>query len=235
MTLKLVAFSGSPGLLILVCALVPMAAGDAYSQEKSFAQDTAHARQCSQPGPQTSGTHRFRQQEESFDIVLNDAAPGNSDSVSAGRQISCQAIALELRWSNGRNNGSNFHVTFLDSDNQPIYTKEISAFMTGSFQFPFAMLEPQLWHGAGSLISVPSTVTIQAVRPFAFPASISYTVTRVALEKRAAVNQENLPQLKADKIDPSERMNRTEHQELRKEPTDQAYGKARAVASRSNQ
>lgn len=135
----------------------------------SYAQDAVRAQECPDPPPQTSGIHRFRQQGESFDIpiILAD----------------CRPVLLELRWANGRNNGSNFHVTFLDSDNQPIYTKEVSGFMTGSFQFPFAMLEPQPWLSAGSMMSVasvPVTVTVQAVRPFAFPASISYTVTRVS-------------------------------------------------------
>lgn len=128
--------------------------------------DGAYGQVCPDPPPQTSGTHRFRQQGESFDIPI-----------SLG---DCQPIALELRWSNGRNNGSNFHVTFLDSDNRPIFTKEISGFMIGNFDFPFATLEPQPWLGSNSMISVPTTVTIRAVPPFAFPATISYTVTRTA-------------------------------------------------------
>ena len=124
------------------------------------------AQTCPESPPQTSGSHSFRQQGESFDIPI-----------SVG---DCQPVALELRWSNGRNNGSNFHVTFLDSDNQAIYTKEISGFLTGSFQFPFATLEPRPSLASLSLISVPVKVTIEAVRPFAFPATISYRVTRVA-------------------------------------------------------
>jgi hypothetical protein len=125
-----------------------------------------HAQTCPDPPPQTSGSHSFRQQGESFDIPISVA--------------DCEPVALDLRWSNGRNNGSNFHVTFLDSDNQAIYTKEISGFLTGSFQFPFATLEPQPWLGSRSMISVPVRVTIEAVRPFAFPANISYRVTRIA-------------------------------------------------------
>ncbi len=104
--------------------------------------------------------------------------------------VDCQPVALELRWSNGRNNGSNFHVTFLDSDNQAIYTREISGFLTGSFQFPFATLEPRPSLGSQSLISVPVKVTIEAVRPFAFPATISYRVTRVAMHPPGVENQE---------------------------------------------
>jgi hypothetical protein len=144
--------------------------------------DSVYGQTCPDPPPQTSGSHRFHQQGESFDIpiTLGD----------------CQSIALELRWANGRNNGSNFLVTFLDSQNQPIYTKEISGFMTGNFQFPFATLEPQPWLGSSSMMSVPATVTIRAVPPFAF-GSLSYTVTRapgpprmkaLAMDEAAAMN-----------------------------------------------
>ena len=134
--------------------------------------DSAYGQACPDPPPQTSGSHRFRQQGESFDIPI-----------SLG---DCQPIALELRWANGRNNGSNFLVTFLDNNNQPIFTKEISGFMTGNFQFPFATLGPQPWLGSASMISVPTTVTIRAVPPFAF-GTISYTVTRVAGPSRPKV------------------------------------------------
>ena len=137
---------------------------------------SADAQICPDPPPQTSGSHSFRQQGESFDIPISVA--------------DCQTLGLELRWSNGRNNGSNFHVTFLDSDNQAIYTKEISGFLTGSFQFPFATLEPQPSLGSLSLISVPVKVTIEAVRPFAFPATISYRVTRVSINPPAVENRE---------------------------------------------
>jgi hypothetical protein len=134
---------------------------------------TGYAQRCPDPVPQTFGSHSFRLQGESFEIPISLA--------------DCQPVALELRWSNGRNNGSNFNVTFLDADNQPIYTKELSAFLTGNFQFPFTTLETQPWLRAGSTMlvaSIPTTVTIQAVRPFAFPATISYRVTRVAGRQR---------------------------------------------------
>jgi hypothetical protein len=135
-----------------------------------------YAQTCPDPPPQTSGSHSFRQQGESFDIPISVA--------------DCQPVALELRWSNGRNNGSNFHVTFLDSDNQAIYTKEVSGFLTSSFQFPFATLEPQPSLGSLSLISVPVKVTIEAVRPFAFPATISYKVTRISIHPPAVEKRE---------------------------------------------
>ena len=137
---------------------------------------SAYAQTCPDPAPQTSGSHSFRQQGESFDIPISMA--------------DCQPVALELRWSNGRNNGSNFHVTFLDSDNQAIYTKEISGFLTGSFQFPFATLEPRPSLGSLSLISVPVKVTIEAVRPFAFPATISYRVMRLSIHSPAVEKRE---------------------------------------------
>jgi hypothetical protein len=131
---------------------------------------------CPDPPPQTSGSHSFRQQGENFEIPISIA--------------DCQPVALELRWSNGRNNGSNFQVTFFDSDNQAIYSKEISGFLSGSFQFPFATLEPQPSLGSLSLIAVPVSVTIEAVRPFAFPATISYRVTRVAVHPSAREKRE---------------------------------------------
>ncbi|HBB87081.1 MAG TPA: hypothetical protein DC047_05655 [Blastocatellia bacterium] len=137
---------------------------------------SAHAQACPDPPPQTSGSHSFRQQGESFDIPI---------SVE-----DCQPVSLELRWANGRNNGSNFQVTFLDSDNQAIYSKEISGFLNGSFLFPFATLEPRPSLSSLSLVSVPVKVTIEAVRPFAFPAMITYRVTRAALHPTAALNRE---------------------------------------------
>lgn len=126
----------------------------------------AYGQVCPDPVPQTSGTHRFRQVGESFSIPISLA--------------DCHPVALELRWSNGRNNGSLFVVTFWDINHRAIFTKQISGFMIGSSHFALATLEPQRWLGSRSLISFPSTVTIETVRPFAFPASISYLVTRVS-------------------------------------------------------
>jgi hypothetical protein len=147
--------------------------GQASRLEVVSRQEGANARandsnQCSEEVTPASGNYKFRWQGESFEIPLSG---------------SCQAVALELRWSNGRNNGSNFHVTFLDGDNQAIYTKELSGFLTGSFSLPFATIEPRSWRGSAAMMSVasvPAKVVIEAVRPFAFPANISYTITRVA-------------------------------------------------------
>lgn len=119
--------------------------------------------QCSDSTPQTTGTHKFRRAGDTFNvpIMLPD----------------CQPVALDLRWSNGANKGSNFIVTFLDDNNQPIYSKQIWGFMTGNQQFPFTTLE---WLGSASMMAFPAAVTIQAVEPFAFPSSISYRVTRIS-------------------------------------------------------
>jgi hypothetical protein len=93
----------------------------------------------------------------------------------------CEPVTLELRWANGRNNGSNFKVTFLDGNNSSIYTRTISAFLTGELQLPLSSFDTRPAYGSSlALISVPTAVTIQAVPPFAAPASLSYTVTRVA-------------------------------------------------------
>jgi hypothetical protein len=115
--------------------------------------------------PQTVGTHRFRQSGESIQIPITIG--------------DCQPVALELRWSNGANNGSNFVVTFLDEGRQPIYSKLIWGFLTGNQQFPFGGPDAP-WLGSASLMAIPATVTIQAVQPYAYPSSISYRVTRLA-------------------------------------------------------
>jgi hypothetical protein len=166
MTQKLLTFSTSPRPLTLLCALVLIVAGDAFSQDKSFNPDPTDAQACPEPAPQSFANHTFRRLGETIEIPINVA--------------DCQAVALELHWSNGRNNGSNFTVTFLDTSERPIYTKQISAFMSGNVEFPFSTFYSQPYWGSQSLISVPSMVTIQAVSPFAYPASLSYRVTRVA-------------------------------------------------------
>jgi hypothetical protein len=99
----------------------------------------------------------------------------------------CQVVALELRWANGRNNGSNFNVTFVDGANRPIYTRQLNGFLTGTIQFslsPASSLESRPWLGTPWMISVPSSVTIQAVSPVAPPANLSYRVIRLARASR---------------------------------------------------
>ena len=117
-------------------------------------------------------THRFRQLGEKIEI------PIRGDGVPA-TVADCEPVSLELHWANGRNNGSNFNVTFLDGNNRPIFARQITAFLTGVIQFPLSSFENQ--HSSSvSMIGIPAVVTIQAVPPFAAPAILSYTVTRVA-------------------------------------------------------
>ena len=129
------------------------------------------------PDPPTScGTYKFRQRGDTVEIPLSE-----SDS---------RTVALELRWSNGNNNGTNLNIVFFDSDDQPIYAKVLSCFLSGSFEFPFATLEPQPWLGSRSLIMVPVKAKIEAVWPFAAPASISYKVVRVASRSATPAKKE---------------------------------------------
>ncbi len=119
---------------------------------------------CPDQARETSGSHRFRQLGETIEIPL-----------SLG---DCQPVALELRWTNGRNTGSMFRVTFLDESRQVIYSKHISGFMTGTRAFPLESFESRPWHGSRRMLSVPATVTIETLRPFAPPANLSYKVIR---------------------------------------------------------
>jgi hypothetical protein len=90
----------------------------------------------------------------------------------------CQPLQLDLRWSNGPNNGSNFVVSFLDENDQPIYSQLVYGFMTGNREYPF--LGEQPWLGNGAMIAMPVSVQVQAVQPYANPVSISYRVSRAA-------------------------------------------------------
>jgi hypothetical protein len=128
--------------------------------------ENAHPQVCPNPPPQTSGSHGFRREGETINIPINVA--------------DCQPVAFVLRWSNGRSHGSSLVVTFLDDTNQPIYSRSLSGFLTGSFEFPFASLDQQPWFARGSVVAVPTTIVIQALAPFAPPANISYTVIRKA-------------------------------------------------------
>ncbi len=125
--------------------------------------EIAKAQECPDPAPQTSGSHLFRHVGETFEIPI---ALGD-----------CQAIALTLRWSNGRNNGGLLNLTFLDGDDRPLYAKQVSAFMTGVFEFPLVPVEQQSY-GLMSVQSVPALVTVQTAYPFGAPAAFSYTITR---------------------------------------------------------
>ena len=166
-------------LLPLVVSLLFLS--NVYGQEKPGGQPTprsGHPREETDACPDLSGrssaTHQFRQMGETIEIPLR------GDSVPASL-ADCEPVALDLHWINGRNNGSNFNVTFLDGNNRPIYAKQITAFMSGVLQFPLSAFDAQPMLGSSlEMISIPMTVTIQAVRPFAAPANLSYRVTRVS-------------------------------------------------------
>ncbi|HEV2884683.1 MAG TPA: hypothetical protein VGW36_07480 [Pyrinomonadaceae bacterium] len=189
---------GKGGMVLCVLALIFLAGIEAAAQNSNV------ARVCAEAEARSSGTHRFRREGESFNITLNDVSPDEDEADDASestsqaeksindasdRKTECMPVALELHWNNGRNNGTNFNVNFLDSYRRPIYTRQLSGFLTGSYEFPLApssSIESQPWLGSTSLISIPSTITIQAVSPFAYPASISYRVLRVARVRREA-------------------------------------------------
>ena len=127
--------------------------------------DGAHAQECPNPAPDSSGSHSFSRVGETFDIPLSFA--------------NCQSIALDLRWSNGRDNGSVFNLTFFDSDNRVLYSKRVSAFLSGAFEFPLSPTESSSSPGKATVMPTPTMVTIKAVPPFGLPATLSYTVARV--------------------------------------------------------
>jgi len=141
--------------------------------------DQSHAQGCPDPPPQTSGSHIFRRLGETFDIPISVA--------------DCQPVSLVLHWSNGRNNGGLLNVTFLDSNNHPIYSRGVSVFRHGLLEMPFASLGPQPWFAAPTIVAVPTTVVIQTVRPFASPAGISFTVSRKAARVRSKPRAEVQP------------------------------------------
>lgn len=158
------------------------------------AQGKGEERVCADVPGQTFGTYRFRRVGETIEIALRDPtlnesevkasgrpSPSPGDNLSAiGPEVECEPVSLELHWTNGHNNGSNFNVTFRDNNNRLIWTKQISAFMTGVLEFPVSSLAAQPVYGSLSLVAVPSVITIQAVQPFAAPASLSYRITRIA-------------------------------------------------------
>ncbi len=167
----------------LTVALGLMCLGNSHGQESQereiHSPENAHAQVCPDPVPQTSGRHGFRRVGETIDIPINVA--------------DCQPVAFVLRWSNGRSNGTSLVVTFLDSMNQPIHSRSLSGYLTGSFEFPFASLDPQPWFARGSVVSVPTTIVIQAQAPFYPPANISYTVTRIGARARSRPRAEVQP------------------------------------------
>lgn len=181
--------------LLVLCLLF---LGEVYAQDKSEGQLCADV-----PG-QTSRTHRFRRLGEIIEIPIrstNVTARDAQVSTSGTKQpasvagagatdVDCEPVSLELHWANGHNNGSNFNVTFRDNNNRLISAKQISGFMTGVHEFPLSSFEAQPMYGSLSMVAVPATVTIQAVQPFAAPASLSYRVTRVARAAKRRITEE---------------------------------------------
>lgn len=167
------------GLLCLGLLCLSSAYGQEIQGQEIQSPEKAHAPVCPDPPPQTSGSHGFRRVGETIDIRISVA--------------DCEPIAFVLRWSNGRSNGSSLVVTFLDSMNQPIHSRALSGFLTGTFEFPFASLDSQPWFARGSMVAVPSTIVIQALPPFAPPANISYTLTRKAARVRPRARAEVQP------------------------------------------
>jgi hypothetical protein len=171
---------------------------------EAYAQDTGEGQVCPDVPGQTSGTHRFRRLGETIEIAIrsanvtaSEAKDGTSTTKSpaggaglAATDVDCEPVSLELHWANGHNNGSNFNVSFRDNNKRLISAKQISGFMTGVLEFPLSSFAAQPVYGSLSLVSVPATVTIQAVQPFAAPASLSYRITRVARVAKRRNTQE---------------------------------------------
>ncbi|HSS18677.1 MAG TPA: hypothetical protein VLL54_01130 [Pyrinomonadaceae bacterium] len=133
----------------------------------------AQEKPCPDVPGQTSATYRFRREGEKIEIPLRT----NGDD--------CEPVSLALHWTNGRNNGSNLNVTFLDGYKRPIYARQISAFLTGVMDFPLTSFDRQPVYGASlELISVPTIVRIQTVSPFAGSAELSYNIMRIARTKK---------------------------------------------------
>lgn len=159
-------------LVPLALCLLFLGPTNSVGTRNIYGQQKAEPHVCPDIPGQTSGTHSFRQVGETIEISIR------GDGVPAS-VADCEPVALDLHWANGRKNGSKFAVTFLDDSNRPIYGKRISGFLTGAAQFPLSSFDVQRVYGSIGMISVPTTVTIQAGRPFATPASLSYRVLRV--------------------------------------------------------
>jgi len=172
--------SVASSLLCLGLLCLSSAYGQETQGQEIQSPEKAHAEVCPDPVPQTSGSHGFRRVGETIDIPINVA--------------DCQPIAFVLRWSNGRSNGTSLVVTFLDSMNQPIHTRSLSTYLSGSYEFPFASLDMQPWFARGSMVSMPTTIVIQAQAPFYPPANISYTITRIGARVRSRPRAEVQPE-----------------------------------------
>lgn len=182
----------SKNLLVSV-AVSLLFLGSAHRQESgnAYAQENAGARVCADLPGQTSGTRRFLRVGETLQISLRGDV-GKTDNVDARAPASvaaCEPVALDLHWSNGRNNGSNFNLTFFDNNQKPIYTKSFSAFLAGNLEFDLSSSDFRRVYASSMMVtSVPASVTIQAVSPFASPVGLSFVVTRVARKTGAGAS-----------------------------------------------
>src|SRR5688572_16553499 len=153
--------------------LVPIVGIFLIGLVNTYGQVRTGPQECAEAGARTSGMHIFRRQGESMEIQISGDAASENKAEERSSFADCQVVALELRWANGRNNGSNFSVTFLDGTNRPIYTRQLNGFLTGTIQFslsPASSRESRPWLRAPWVISVPASVTIQGVSPVAPPA-----------------------------------------------------------------
>ncbi|HKO97450.1 MAG TPA: hypothetical protein VJU86_10680 [Pyrinomonadaceae bacterium] len=179
-------------LVSLALFLLLLGSPDGTSTRNVHGQEKTEPRVCPDIPGHTSATHRFRRQGETIEI------PIRGEGVPAS-VVDCEPVSLDLQWSNGRNNGSNFSVILLDGDNRPISRKSIVGFQNGLAQFPLSSFGTQAIRGASmGMISVPTTVTVQAVAPFAAPAGLSYRVVRVPRVSRARTNEEGNSSLGAE-------------------------------------
>jgi hypothetical protein len=157
---------------LFLFAVISSGANNAYGQEKTG------PRVCTDVPGQTSDTHRFRL-GETIEIPLR------GENVPAS-VADCDPVELKVYWSNGRNNGSMFNITILDDRNTPIHSRQIAAFFPGVVEFPLSSFDTRPAIGSAlAMVSVPTKVTIEAVYPYAPPATLSYRVTRVARERAA--------------------------------------------------
>ena len=164
--------------LLLSLAVSLLFLGNTYGQDKA-ADDP-----CADPAGQTLITHKFRRAGETIEIPLR--GEGVPASVA-----DCEPVSLELRWANGRNNGSNLNVTLWDGNNRPLYTRGVSAFLTGVRDFELSAFDTIPAYGSSlSMISVPTKVTIQSERPFAAPVYLSYMIIRMAIRRSSRQVQE---------------------------------------------
>src|SRR5687768_12137320 len=158
-------------LVPLALCLLFLGPADSGRTRNIYGQEKPEPHVCPDIPGVTSGTHKFRRMGETIEISIR------GESVPAS-VADCEPVALDLNWANGRKNGSKFVVTFLEGT-RPVYGKGIFGFLTGAAQFPLSSFDARRGDGSMRMVSVPTTVTIQAGSPFGAPASLYYRVVRV--------------------------------------------------------